>query len=55
MGECLKKSARIANQCMDTSVQAQLLLELLNNYMYFYEKDSTEVNYTQHTSDLLIV
>ncbi|XP_065913927.1 vacuolar protein sorting-associated protein 35-like [Dysidea avara] len=44
VGECLKKSARIANQCMDASVQAQLLVELLNSYMYFYEKNNGEIS-----------
>ena len=31
--ECLKKAGRIAQQCMDTSVQVQLLVELLNTYI----------------------
>lgn len=44
VSECLKKSARIANQCMDTSVQAQLLVELINNYMYFYEQNNQEIS-----------
>ena len=33
MLECLKKAGRIAQQCMDTSVQVQLLVELLNTYI----------------------
>jgi len=28
---------------MDAPVQAQLLVELLNHYMYFYEKNNAEV------------
>ena len=41
--ECLKKAGRIAQQCMDTSVQVQLLVELLNTYMLFYEKGNEQV------------
>ena len=45
MLECLKKAGRIAQQCMDTSVQVQLLVELLNTYMLFYEKGNDQVSY----------
>ena len=41
--ECLKKSLRIANQCMDSSVQVQLFVEILNHYIYFYEKGNDQV------------
>lgn len=41
--ECLKKGVRIANQCMDLSVQTQLFVELLNHYVYFYEKGNDQV------------
>ena len=43
MLECLKKSGRIASQCMDKMVQTQLLVELLNVYMLFYEKGDDQV------------
>ena len=46
MVECLKKSGRIASQCMETGVQVQLLVELVNNYMLFYEKGNTTVSLT---------
>ncbi|KAK9512960.1 hypothetical protein O3M35_001260 [Rhynocoris fuscipes] len=36
--DCLNKGVRIAHQCMDVSVQTQLFVELLNHYIYFYEK-----------------
>lgn len=42
--DCLKKGIRIASQCMDTSVQVQLYVELLNHYIYFYEKANVAVN-----------
>lgn len=41
--ECLKKAVRIASQCMDLSVQTQLFVELLNHYLYFYEKGNDQV------------
>lgn len=41
--DCLKRGIRIASQCMDTSVQVQLYVELLNHYIYFYEKGNTTV------------
>lgn len=44
MVECLKKSGRIASQCMEKSVQVQLFVELVNCYMLFYEKGNTTVS-----------
>ncbi|KAK4885950.1 hypothetical protein RN001_002221 [Aquatica leii] len=41
--ECLKKGLRIAKQCMDISVQVQLYVELLNHYIYFYEKGNDQI------------
>jgi len=41
--ECLKKSLRIANQCMDSSVQVQLFVEILDHYIYVYEKGNDQV------------
>ncbi|XP_064466793.1 vacuolar protein sorting-associated protein 35-like [Ornithodoros turicata] len=41
--ECLKKGLRIATQCMDISVQVQLFVELLNHYIYFYEKGNEQI------------
>ena len=38
--ECLKKALKIANQCMDPSLQVQLFIEILNRYIYFYEKEN---------------
>ncbi|XP_030028226.1 vacuolar protein sorting-associated protein 35 isoform X4 [Manduca sexta] len=36
--ECLKKAARVAQQCMDGGVQAQLLAELLGRYALLRER-----------------
>ncbi|XP_023337734.1 vacuolar protein sorting-associated protein 35 isoform X1 [Eurytemora carolleeae] len=35
--DCLKKALKIANQCMDTTVQAQLFNQILNHYVQFFE------------------
>ncbi|XP_014777339.1 vacuolar protein sorting-associated protein 35 isoform X1 [Octopus bimaculoides] len=43
VAECLKKGVKIANQCMDNSVQVQLFVELLNHYIYFFEKGNDQI------------
>ncbi|PAA49851.1 hypothetical protein BOX15_Mlig015621g2, partial [Macrostomum lignano] len=35
VGECLKRAGRLASQCMDAGLQAQLYTELVNYYLYF--------------------
>lgn len=47
--DCLKKGIRIASQCMDTSVQVQLYVELLNHYIYFHEKENSSVSQINFT------
>ncbi|XP_073234316.1 vacuolar protein sorting-associated protein 35-like [Porites lutea] len=44
--ECLKKAVRIGNQCMDTTTQVQLFVEVLNRYLYYYEKKADTVTVT---------
>lgn len=41
--ECLKKGLKIGSQCMDPAVQVQLFIELLNHYVYFFEKGCSDV------------
>lgn len=41
--ECLKKALKIANQCMDQSLQVQLFTEILNRYICFYERENDAV------------
>ncbi|ESO10541.1 hypothetical protein HELRODRAFT_96873 [Helobdella robusta] len=43
VNECLKKAIRIATSCMDKTVQLQLFVEILNKYIYYYEKGCDEV------------
>jgi len=41
--ECLKKGARIASQCLDAGVQVQLYVELLNSYLFYFERGNSLV------------
>lgn len=43
--ECLKKALKIANQCMDQSLQVQLFIEILNRYVCFYERENDAVRH----------
>ena len=42
--ECLKKALRIANQCMDSTLQVQLFVEILNRYLVYYESGCETVS-----------
>lgn len=44
--ECLKKGARIASQCLDIGVQVQLYVELLNHYLFYFERGNTLITVT---------
>ena len=44
--ECLKKALRIANQCMDSTLQVQLFVEILNRYLLYYESGCETVRQT---------
>lgn len=39
--DCLKKGARIASQCLDPGVQVQLYVELLNHYLFYFERGNS--------------
>jgi len=42
--DCLKKGLKIAKQCMDIAVQVQLLTEILNHYVLFYEAGNKDIS-----------
>lgn len=44
--ECLKKGARTASQCLDTGVQIQLYVELLNQYLFYFERGNSLITIT---------
>ncbi|XP_014098973.2 vacuolar protein sorting-associated protein 35 isoform X1 [Bactrocera oleae] len=39
--ECLKKGARIIAHCLDVGVQVQLYVELLNHYLFYFERGNS--------------
>jgi len=38
--ECLQKSLKIADTCMDSSMNVHLFVEILNQYLYYFENKS---------------
>lgn len=44
--ECLRKGARIATQCLDITVQIQIYVELLNQYLFYCERGNGAINIT---------
>lgn len=44
--ECLKKGARIASQILDAGVQVQLCVELLNHYLFYFERGNSLITTT---------
>ena len=53
--ECLQKSLKIADACMEASVNVQLFVEILNRYLYYYEKraEAVTVKYINGLIDLI--
>lgn len=41
--ECLQKSLRIADACMDSSMNVKLFVEILNEYLYYFEAKNEAV------------
>ena len=41
--ECLQKALKIADACMDTAVSIQLFVEILNQYIYYFDKQNDAV------------
>lgn len=42
--ECLQKSLKIADSCMDIATNELLFIELLNQYLYYYEQENPMVS-----------
>ncbi|KAI8140334.1 vacuolar protein sorting-associated protein 35 [Fennellomyces sp. T-0311] len=53
--ECLQKALKIADSCMDAVTNVQLFVEILNRYIYYYEKgnDAITVKYLNSLIDLI--
>jgi len=41
--ECLRKGVKVATECLDPGVQAQLIVELINAYVHFYHQGNQNV------------
>ena len=44
VAECLRKALRVSSQCMDDLVQIQLFTQILNEFLFFYERGCSEVS-----------
>ena len=44
--ECLQKALKIADSCMDAVTNVQLFVEILNRYIYYFEKGNDAVSLT---------
>ncbi|KAF9586197.1 Vacuolar protein sorting-associated protein 35 [Lunasporangiospora selenospora] len=53
--ECLQKALKIADSCMDSVTNVELFVEILNRYIYYYEKenDTVTVEYLNGLVDLI--
>jgi vacuolar protein sorting-associated protein 35 len=38
--ECLQRSLKIADVCMSSSMHVHLFVEILNQYLYYFENDN---------------
>ncbi|CAO4365744.1 unnamed protein product [Caenorhabditis nigoni] len=50
--DILRKSAKIARECLEPLVQQQLFIQLLSAYIYYYEDKCTEIN-VDHIEELI--
>ena len=53
--ECLQKSLKIADACMEAGLNVQLFVEILNRYVYYFEKknEAVTVKYVSGLIDLI--
>jgi vacuolar protein sorting-associated protein 35 len=43
--ECLQRALRVADACMDTAVSIELFVEILNRYVYYYDRQNEAVSF----------
>jgi vacuolar protein sorting-associated protein 35 len=43
--ECLQRSLKIADVCMTSSMHVHLFVEILNQYLYYFENNNPSVRY----------
>lgn len=53
--ECLQRALRVADACMDVAVSVELFVEILNRYLYFFDRgnDKVTVKYITGLIDLI--
>ncbi|CAG8500735.1 13480_t:CDS:10 [Acaulospora morrowiae] len=53
--ECLQKALKIADSCMDSVTNVELFIEILNRYIYYFEKknEAVTVKYLNGLIDLI--
>lgn len=50
--ECLRKGVKVATECLDPGVQAQLIVELINAYVHFYHQGNQNITIS-HLNELI--
>nr|CAG4638238.1 EOG090X00QE [Cyclestheria hislopi] len=50
--ECLRKAVKVASECLDPGVQAQLIVELINTYALFYNQGNQHITIS-HLNELI--
>nr|SVE87205.1 EOG090X00QE [Daphnia similis] len=50
--ECLRKAGKVATECLDPGVQAQLIVELINVYVHFFHQGNQHITVT-HINELI--
>lgn len=42
--ECLQRALRVADACMDAAVSVELFVEILNQYVYYFDQENEAVS-----------
>ena len=42
--ECLQRALRVADACMDAAVSIELFVEILNQYVYYFDQENEAVS-----------
>lgn len=51
--ECLQRALRVADACMDAAVSIELFVEILNQYVYYFDQENEAVSFQPTTSPLI--
>lgn len=46
--ECLQRALRVADACMDAAVSVELFVEILNQYVYYFDQENEAVSDSSH-------